>query len=46
MEAKLLAVARALAFVLLALALCGLIFEFAGYSAPEVAARTRAVTDT
>jgi ABC-type uncharacterized transport system permease subunit len=36
MEAKLLAVARALAFVLLALALCGLIFEFAGYSAPEM----------
>ncbi|MBV9635679.1 MAG: ABC transporter permease [Methylobacteriaceae bacterium] len=34
MKARLVAVARALAFVLLALALCGVIFEFAGYSAP------------
>ena len=31
-----LAVARALAFVLLALALCGVIFQFAGYSAIEM----------
>src|SRR5260370_27845523 len=36
MEGKLFAVGRALAFVLLALALCGVIFEFAGYSAPEM----------
>ncbi len=36
MRDKLLAVARALAFVILALALCGVIFEFAGYSAPEM----------
>jgi simple sugar transport system permease protein len=34
MRARLIAVARALAFVLLALVLCGIIFEFAGYSAP------------
>ncbi len=36
MKDSLLAVARALAFVVLALALCGVIFEFAGYSAPEM----------
>jgi ABC-type uncharacterized transport system permease subunit len=36
MEGKLLAVARALAFVLVALALCGVIFEFAGFSALEM----------
>lgn len=36
MKARLLAVARAIAFVILALALCGVIFEFAGYSAPEM----------
>ena len=36
MAARLLAVARALGFVLLALALCGVIFEFAGYSALEM----------
>jgi ABC-type uncharacterized transport system permease subunit len=36
MKAKLLAVGRALAFVMVALALCGVIFEFAGYSAPEM----------
>jgi len=34
MRERLIAVARALAFVLLALVLCGVIFEFAGYSAP------------
>jgi simple sugar transport system permease protein len=34
MKARLIAVGRALAFVLLALILCGIIFEFAGYSAP------------
>jgi simple sugar transport system permease protein len=31
---RLVAVGRALAFVILALVLCGIIFEFAGYSAP------------
>jgi simple sugar transport system permease protein len=36
MKARLFAIARALAFVLLALVLCGVIFEFAGYSAPEM----------
>jgi general nucleoside transport system permease protein len=36
MRARLLAIARALAFVILALALCGVIFEFAGYSALEM----------
>jgi general nucleoside transport system permease protein len=36
MQAKLLAIVRALAFVILALALCGVIFEFAGYSAFEM----------
>jgi simple sugar transport system permease protein len=36
MQGKLFAVARALAFVLLALALCGVIFEFAGFSALEM----------
>ena len=36
MRAQLFAVGRALAFVLLALALCGVIFEFAGFSAPEM----------
>jgi general nucleoside transport system permease protein len=35
-EAKPIAVVRALAFVLIALALCGVIFEFAGYSAIEM----------
>ena len=35
-KANLAAVARALAFVVLALALCGVIFEFAGYSAIEM----------
>jgi ABC-type uncharacterized transport system permease subunit len=36
MQAQLIAVMRAIAFVLLALALCGVIFELAGYSAPEM----------
>src|SRR6476660_8109214 len=36
MRGNLAAVARALAFVLLALALCGVIFQFAGYSAVEM----------
>ncbi len=36
MRAKFIAVARAIAFVLLALVLCGIIFEFAGYSATEM----------
>jgi ABC-type uncharacterized transport system permease subunit len=36
MTGKLLSVLRALAFVLLALALCGLVFELAGFSAPEM----------
>ena len=36
MRGNVLAVARALAFVLLALALCGIIFQFAGYSAIEM----------
>src|SRR5580704_2354044 len=36
MRAQLIAVMRAIAFVLLALALCGVIFELAGYSAPEM----------
>ncbi|HLH51884.1 MAG TPA: ABC transporter permease [Roseiarcus sp.] len=36
MTARLFAVGRAIAFVILALALCGVIFEFAGYSAPEM----------
>ena len=36
MRGNLAAVARALAFVLLALALCGVIFQFAGYSAIEM----------
>ena len=36
MRGNLAAVARALAFVLLALVLCGVIFEFAGYSAIEM----------
>jgi simple sugar transport system permease protein len=36
MTDRLLAVGRALAFVLLALVLCGIIFEFAGYSAWEM----------
>jgi ABC-type uncharacterized transport system permease subunit len=36
MRGSLAAVARALAFVLLALALCGVIFQFAGYSAIEM----------
>jgi general nucleoside transport system permease protein len=34
MRERLIAVARALTFVVLALVLCGIIFEFAGYSAP------------
>lgn len=34
MRGRLIAVLRALAFVLLALVLCGIIFAFAGYSAP------------
>ena len=36
MQGNLAAVARALAFILLALALCGVIFQFAGYSAVEM----------
>src|SRR5580704_10296603 len=36
MQAQLIAVMRAIAFVLLALALCGVIFELGGYSAPEM----------
>jgi simple sugar transport system permease protein len=36
LRGRLIAVGRALAFVLLALALCGIIFEFAGYSAIEM----------
>jgi simple sugar transport system permease protein len=36
MRGRLLAIGRALAFVVLALALCGLIFEFLGYSAVEM----------
>ena len=36
MRANVLAVLRALSFVLLALVLCGVIFEFAGYSALEM----------
>ena len=34
MKGSLLSVLRALAFVVLALALCGIVFEFAGFSAP------------
>jgi simple sugar transport system permease protein len=34
MKGKLLSVVRALAFVVLALALCGIVFELAGFSAP------------
>jgi len=36
MKARLVAVATACAFVLIGLALCGVIFEIAGYSAPEM----------
>ena len=36
MQGNLAAVARALAFVLVALALCGVIFQLAGYSAVEM----------
>ena len=36
MQRQFAAVARALAFVLLALVLCGIIFQFAGYSALEM----------
>ncbi len=36
MNRSILAVLRALAFVLLALVLCGIVFEFAGYSAVEM----------
>ena len=36
MTGKLLSILRALAFVLLALALCGLVFELAGFSAPQM----------
>jgi len=38
MKARLVAVATACAFVLIGLALCGVIFEIAGYSAPEMLA--------
>ena len=34
MRDRLVAIARAIAFVILALILCSVIFEFAGYSAP------------
>jgi ABC-type uncharacterized transport system permease subunit len=36
MTGKLLSILRAIAFVVLALVLCGIVFEFAGYSAPEM----------
>ncbi|MEX0406747.1 ABC transporter permease [Aquibium sp. LZ166] len=36
MSGSLSAIIRALVFILLALAMCGLIFEFAGYSAPQM----------
>ena len=42
MTSRLVVIVRALVFVLLALVLCGIIFEFAGYSAPEM---FRAIAD-
>ncbi|MFC2252050.1 ABC transporter permease [Labrys portucalensis] len=36
MTARLLPILRAVSFVALALGLCGIVFEFAGYSAPEM----------